>query len=84
MMHGSSRNVRKAAGGRPRLRLSCDIRFQPKGDPVDKRHTADGRICRGIDERNRHPGPHRSLRDALAGWGLAVEPIELSAGEVVE
>lgn len=73
-LHGSSINRSSAPG---KLRLSCDIRFQPKSDTVDKRHTADGRICRGIDEKNRHPGPHRSMKDALDAWGLARDPIEM-------
>lgn len=65
MLHGSSVN---RSASPPKVRLSCDIRFQPKADPVDKRHTADGRICRGIDEGNRHPGPHRPLHEALKEW----------------
>lgn len=77
MLHGSSINCSGSSASPPKLRLSCDIRFQPAADPVDKRHTADGRICRGIDERNRHPGPHKSMREALEEWGLVREPVEL-------
>ena len=75
-LHGSTVNT----SSQPRrLRLSCDIRFQPQADAVDKRHTSDGRICRGIDEKNRHPGPHRSMREALEAWGLVREPIALES-----
>ena len=38
-------------------------------------------FSRGIDERNRHPGPHRSLGQALQDWGLAVEPIDLASDQ---
>jgi hypothetical protein len=69
MLHGSSENRSE------RVRLSCDIRFQPRSDPVDKRHTADGQICRGIDERNRYPGPKIPLAEALVAWGCAPELI---------
>lgn len=79
MLHGSSVNLTgsSASPKPPKLRFSCDVRFQPAADPVDKRHTADGRICRGIDEGNRHPGPYKSMREALEEWGLVREPIAL-------
>jgi hypothetical protein len=79
-LHGSTVNT---STNPSKVRLSCDIRFQPASHPVDKRHSADGRICRGIDERNRHPGPYRSLPEALLEWGCAVQPLGSAQGLLV-
>ena len=60
-MHASTTNTTN------RFRLSCDIRFQPASDPVDKRWGGDHPIGYIAGK----PGiPLRTMDDARAEWGI--------------
>ena len=81
-MHGTVANTTRSP---PRLRLSCDIRFQPAADAVDPRHTIDGGpwdreafAARGAAHAAAAPeGPRKPLAEAKVEWGIAKEPLEL-------
>ena len=57
-MHASTTNLSN------RFRLSCDVRFQPAGDPVDERWKRDGpgHYSAGTETRN--------MASARAEWGV--------------
>jgi hypothetical protein len=57
-MHASTTNLTN------RFRLSCDIRFQPAGDPVDPRWRKNGT---GHTAQNE---PVKSMEDARSQWGV--------------
>lgn len=59
-MHASTTNLTN------RFRLSCDVRYQPASDPVDKRWGGDrvtGHTVHGV-------GPLTSMEEARAMWGV--------------
>ena len=55
-MHASTTNLSN------RFRLSCDVRYQPAGDPVDERWQRGG--------SGHYGGAQRDMESARAEWGL--------------
>ena len=89
-MHGSLTN-RSA----DRLRLSADIRFQPKSEPLDPRHSA---VRYAAWDREQHAAKHRlpegalgflsdsvrrSMDEAKEEWGLVRTPLDFPEAAAV-
>ena len=67
MLHGSVTN--KAPG---RLRLSCDVRFQPAADACDGRYTIGGsRTGSKFPSRRKDTATAVSMAEARVEWGIA-------------
>jgi len=62
LMHASTTNVTN------KWRISCDVRFQPAGDPMDDRWI--GKEPKGHDGRDYADVPARSMQEARAAWGV--------------
>ena len=61
-MHGSTNNTTD------RWRISCDTRFQPAADPVDKRWVGESPIAH--DAQTQKPGNIMDIKEARAKWGV--------------
>jgi len=62
LMHASTTNVTN------KWRISCDVRFQPKADPMDDRWV--GREPKGHDGKLYAQREPRSMQQARAEWGV--------------
>ncbi len=60
-MHASTRNMSD------RWRISCDIRFQPAGDPVDGRWVGENPISHSVQDESKTPV---SFEEAREKWGV--------------
>ena len=85
-MHRSG-TVHNTTHSPPLLRLSFDIRFQPKADAVDPRHTAHGGVwdrAEFLANNAAHAAaaplagqPMRPLADLKREWGVDHEPLAI-------
>ena len=60
-MHASTTNLTN------RYRLSCDVRYQPAGDPMDERWRRNGIGHSGYQGED---GPLRTMDELRKEWGL--------------
>lgn len=64
MMHGSFKNQLQ------KIRLTCDVRFQPASDPVDERWVGESPIAHESSWKALDEGRLKSIEEARAGWGI--------------